>query len=93
MNNELEAMWKEEPLLSLRYFADICLDGRTKKKRQNNWSKFVPSLPKYSAGILATKLAAFSWFHCGQENNIVTCISDCGRGLDWWIDLLGTHKS
>jgi hypothetical protein len=25
--------------------------------------------------------------------NIVTCISDCRRGLDWWIDLSNTHKS
>jgi hypothetical protein len=26
-------------------------------------------------------------------HNIVTCISDYRRGLDWWIDLLSTYKS
>jgi hypothetical protein len=25
--------------------------------------------------------------------NIVTCISDCRRGLNWGIDLLNSHKS
>jgi hypothetical protein len=41
MNNELEAMWKEEPLPNLRYYAGICLDGRRKATNlcQDNWSK------------------------------------------------------
>jgi hypothetical protein len=26
------------------------------------------------------------------ENDIVTYVSDCGRGLDWWLNLLTAYK-